>query len=184
MYGSMPDSTFVDASGGWHDAGDQLKYLITTSNATARMLLSYELYPEQFGDQHNALGQEGPNGIPDVLDEARWGLDWIHKLHTAPDQLIHQIADDRDHRGWKMPDEDISDYGWGPNSYRVAYFATGTPQGLGRFKSKATGIANLAGRSAAAMAIAARIWQNDLQDDLYAQKCLAAARAAAGRKRP
>ena len=176
-HGPMPDSAFVDASGGWHDAGDQLKYLLTGSNATARMLLAYELFPDQFADFTNGLGQPFSNGVPDVLDEARWGLDWLHKLHPAPDQLIHQVADDRDHRGWKMPDEDISDYGWGPNSYRVAYFATGEPQGLGKYKSEATGVANLAGRSAAAMAMAYRIWRNDLRDTLFAGKCLRAARS-------
>ena len=40
VYAPVPDGTFIDASGGWHDAGDQLKYLITASNATARMLLA------------------------------------------------------------------------------------------------------------------------------------------------
>lgn len=48
MYGPMPDSTFIDVSGGWHDAGDQLKYLITSSNATARMLMAWEAAPESF----------------------------------------------------------------------------------------------------------------------------------------
>lgn len=171
MYGPMPDSTFIDVSGGWHDAGDQLKYLITSSNATARMLKAYELAPDKFGDKVNELGQEQPNGIPDVLDEARWGLDWIHKMHAGPDMLFHQVADDRDHLGMKWPDKDSSDYGWGPNSYRVAYFANGKPQGLREHKSKATGIANLAGRSAAAMAIAARIWREELNDPVFAQQC-------------
>ena len=175
MYGPMPDSTFVDVSGGWHDAGDQLKYLITSSNATARMLKAYELAPDKFGDKVNDLGQEQPNGIPDVLDEAKWGLDWIHKMHYGPDMLFHQVADDRDHLGMKWPDKDSSDYGWGPNSYRVAYFATGEPQGLREYKSKATGIANLAGRSAAAMAIAARIWREELNDPVFAEKCEKAA---------
>ncbi|TBW25851.1 glycoside hydrolase family 9 [Gramella sp. KN1008] len=175
MYGPMADSTFIDLSGGWHDAGDQLKYLITTSNATAKMLKAYELFPDKFADKVNGLGQEGSNGVPDVLDEAKWGLDWIHKMHSGKDQLFHQVADDRDHIGMKWPDRDSSDYGWGPNSYRVAYFATGEPQGLKEFKSKATGIANIAGRSAAAMAIAARIWKNDLDDPLFAEKCRLAA---------
>lgn len=175
MYGPMPDSTFVDVSGGWHDAGDQLKYLITSSNATARMLKAYELAPDKFRDRVNDLGQEMPNGIPDVLDEAKWGLDWIHKMHYGPDMLFHQVADDRDHLGMKWPDKDSSDYGWGPNSYRVAYFATGEPQGLREFKSKATGIANLAGRSAAAMAIAARLWRDKFNDPLFAEKCEKAA---------
>ncbi|MCB9301650.1 MAG: glycoside hydrolase family 9 protein [Lewinellaceae bacterium] len=175
FYGPMPDSTYVDVSGGWHDAGDQLKYLITSSNATARMIHAYVLEPEKFADRYNALGQEGENGIPDVLDEARWGLDWIHKMHPAPDQLFHQVADDRDHRGWKWPDQDPSDYGWGPNSYRAAYFASGKPQGLNQFQSKATGIANLAGRSAAAMALGYRVWKEELNDDIYAAQCLKAA---------
>lgn len=174
-FGPVPDSTFVDVSGGWHDAGDQLKYLITGSYATAHMLLAYELYPDRFGDLYNALGQPGANGIPDVLDEARWGLDWILKMHPAPGQLIHQVADDRDHRGWKMPDQDPSDYGWGKNSYRVAYFATGEPQGLNIYKSEATGIANLAGRSAAAMALASRIWTEALDDPAFGERCLEAA---------
>ena len=167
FYGPMPDSTFVDATGGWHDAGDQLKYLITGSYATAHMLKAFELFPNTFLDSVNHLGQPGSNGIADVLDEAKWGLDWILKLHSQPDQLIHQIADDRDHRGWKMPDQDNADYGWGPNSHRAAYFATGKPQGLNKYKSEATGVSNLAGRSAAAMAIASRIWKEELQDSIF-----------------
>ena len=50
FYAPFPDETFVDASGGWHDAGDQLKYLITASNATARMMLAYELEKDKFAD--------------------------------------------------------------------------------------------------------------------------------------
>ncbi len=176
FYGPMPDSTFVDVSGGWHDAGDQLKYLITGSNATARMLLAYELVGNRFGDAANQLGQPFPNGIPDVLDEAKWGLDWLHKMHPGPNQLIHQVADDRDHIGWKMPDEDDSDYGWGQNSYRPAYFATGRSQGLAEYQTEATGIANLAGRFAAAMGLAYRVWVAEGGDSAIARKSLRAGR--------
>ncbi len=175
FYAPLPDETFIDASGGWHDAGDQLKYLITASNATARMLLAYTLAKTKFSDKVDALGHTQANQIPDLLDEARWGLDWIHKLHRAPDQLFHQVADDRDHRGFKLPNQDPADYGWGANSYRPVYFADGKPQGLGKWKSQATGIANLAGRSAAAMAMAYRIWKTDLRDTSFARRCLQAA---------
>jgi len=174
-YGPYPAGTFVDASGGWHDAGDQLKYLITSSNATARMLHAYLLEPDKFADRVDHLGHPLPNGIPDVLDEAKWGLDWLHKLHPKPGELFHQVADDRDHTGWKYPDEDDSDYGWGPNSYRVLYFADGKPQGLAEHQSEATGIANLAGRYAAAMAMAYCIWKDDLNNRPFADKCLRAA---------
>jgi hypothetical protein len=116
------------------------------------------------------------NGIPDVLDEAKWGLDWLHKMHPGPNQLVHQVADDRDHRGWKMPDQDNSDYGWGQNGYRPAYFATGRPQGLADYQSEATGIANLAGRFAAAMAMAYRVWAAEGGDSAFARKSLQAGR--------
>ena len=172
FYGNLPDKSYVDARGGWHDAGDQLKYLITGSNATARMLQAWEWNKKAFKDQYNAWGQKGANGIPDILDEAKWGLDWIHRLHPSPDQLIHQVADDRDHLGFKLPNDDPADYGFGINKDRPAYFADGKPQGLGKYKSEATGVANLAGRSAAAMAMGYRIWKNDLKDEGFALQCL------------
>jgi endoglucanase len=175
MYAPIPDSTFIDVSGGWHDAGDDLKYLLTGSYTTAVMLLAYEMQPAVFADTHDQLGHSLPNGIPDILDEARWGLDWMHKLHPQRDQLYHQVGDDRDHIGWKYPFRDSSDYGWGKGSYRVAYFADGKPQGLGPYQSDSDGIANLAGRFAAAMAIAARIWRDNLSDSVYSAKCRQAA---------
>lgn len=173
-YGPLPEGSFIDVHGGWHDAGDQLKYMITSSYATAHMLKAYELEQPKFADVVDDLGHGRPNGIPDILDEARWGLDWMHRMHPEPGHLYHQIADDRDHRGWKWPDQDISDYGWGPNSYRVVYFADGRPQGLNEFKSKATGVSNLAGRYAAAMAIAYRVF-SERGDSAYAVKSLRAA---------
>jgi len=175
FFGVLPDSTFLDASGGWHDAGDQLKYLMTSSFATAAMLKAYQLRPELFADSVNDLGQPFANQIPDVLDEAKWGLDWIHKLHPSPGQLYHQIADDRDHRGWKWPDQDVSDYGWGENSYRPVYYATGETQGLNIYKSEANGIANLAGRSAAALALGYQVLSKFDSEEPYAEKSLQAA---------
>src|SRR5712664_2255331 len=86
-------------------------------------------------DRFNGLGQPGGNGIPDILDEARWGLEWMLKLHPVPDQLYHQVADDRDHAGWRLPQDEIVDYGWGKGRARVACFADGQPQGLLQYKS-------------------------------------------------
>jgi hypothetical protein len=178
--GPLPTGSYVDAQGGWHDAGDQLKYLLTSSNATAQMLLAYQLGREAkpqavFGDRVNALGQPAPNGIADLLDEARWGLDWMLRLHPAADQLYHQVADDRDHStGFRKPQDETVDYGWGKGSYRPAYSADGKPQGLMQYKSESNGVANLAGRYAAAMGLCYQIWKNDPQMRPYAERCLAA----------
>jgi hypothetical protein len=178
-YGPLTNGSFVDARGGWHDAGDLLKYLLTSGNATAQMLLAWELGKGKGSrplaeDRFNALGKPGANGIPDLLDETRWGLDWMLKLHPAPDQLYHQVADDRDHIGRRLPQNEIADYGWGKGSYRVVYFADGKPQGLQQYKSESTGVANLAGRYAAAMALAYQVWRNDPDQRDFAKRCLQA----------
>lgn len=182
--GPLPPGSYVDARGGWHDAGDQLKYLLTASNAAAQMLLAYQLgkasargatkEPVRFGDRVNELGQPQPNGIPDLLDEARWGLDWMLRLHPAPDQLYHQVADDRDHAGMRLPHQETVDYGWGPGSYRVVYSADGQPQGLRQYRSESNGLANLAGRYAAAMALGYQIWKDDPRRRPYADQLLQA----------
>jgi hypothetical protein len=186
MYGPMPDSTYIDVSGGWHDAADYLQYLLTSGNSVGRLLFAYRQNKGKFRDDYDALGHRGANGIPDILDEAKWGLEWMLKMHPRPDQLFHQVADDRDHSAWDLPHEDVSDYGWGPGSYRVVYYATGEPQGLGKYKNTSTGIANLAGRYAAAMAMAADIWENDLRDPAFAAQCLKAGREVyeMGKKQP
>ncbi len=191
-YGPLPSGSYVDARGGWHDAADLLKYLLTSGNATAQMLLAYELSGpkemhqgpkskvqttdggELFADKVNALGQPGSNGIPDMLDEAHWGLDWMLKLHPAPGQLYHQVADDRDHVGRRLPQNETVDYGWGKGGARVVYFADGRPQGLRQYQSASTGLANLAGRYAAAMALAWQVWQNDPREREFAARCLQA----------
>ncbi len=172
FFGHRPDSTRIDATGGWHDAGDQLKYLITGSNTTARMLMAYQLRPGAFRDAYDARGLPGANELPDILDEAKWGLEWVLKLHPSPNELYHQVADDRDHRGFKLPHEENADYGWGPNSFRPVYFATGKPQGLSKYQSKATGVANLAGRSAATLVLGYEVFSTQPGYEIFAQTCL------------
>jgi peptidoglycan/xylan/chitin deacetylase (PgdA/CDA1 family) len=179
-YGPLPPGTQLDVTGGWHDAGDLLKYQLTSGNATAQMLLAYVLSEQgetprqRFGDQVDALGRPGGNGRPDLLDEARWGLDWLLKLHPASDQLYHQVADDRDHIGFRLPQKDTADYGWGRGGARVVYCTDGRPQGLGQYRSASTGLANLAGRYAAAMALAYQIWKGDPRERAFAERCLKA----------
>lgn len=185
-YGPAAPGSYLDARGGWHDAGDQLKYLLTSSTAAAHLLLAHRIAPGLFEDGHDALGRPGGNGEADVLDEARWGIEWMLRLHPEPGQLYHQVADDRDHIGWKLPHEDASDYGWGKGRDRVVYFADGRPQGLRQYQSESDGVANLAGRYAAAMALAYGAWKDDPRGRGFAERCLRAGREvyALGMARP
>jgi peptidoglycan/xylan/chitin deacetylase (PgdA/CDA1 family) len=183
-YGPLPGGTSIDVTGGWHDAGDLLKYHITSGNATAQMLLAYLLEKavggggrvRRFADRFDSRGDDGANGVPDLLDEARWGIEWMLKMHPAPDALYHQVADDRDHIGFRLPQAERADYGWGPGQARIVYFADGKPQGLGPYKSASTGVANLAGRYAAAMALAYQTWKDDPRERAFAERCLKAGR--------
>jgi hypothetical protein len=142
--GPMPPGSYIDARGGWHDAGDQLKYLLTSSNATAQMLLAYQFgnvaTPKAtFADRVNDRGQPVPNGVPDLLDEARWGLDWMLRLHPSPDQLYHQVADDRDHEtGFRLPQNETVDYGWGAGKYRACTRPTASPRVSGNIRANRT----------------------------------------------
>ncbi|WP_245645615.1 glycoside hydrolase family 9 protein [Niabella ginsenosidivorans] len=161
MYGPMPDTTRINVWGGWHDATDYLQYVTTSANATFHLLSAYRDFPGIFTDHYQANGLEGSNGMADVLDEAKWGLDWLLKMHPRKDWMFNQLADDRDHHGFRLPDEDSVDYGVGPGLGRPVYFATGKPQGLGKYKNRTTGVASTAGKFSSVFALAAIIYQNN-----------------------
>jgi hypothetical protein len=88
----------IDVTGGWHDATDYLQYLTTSANATFQMMFAYTQAEDKtvFGDRFDATGRPGANGIPDILDEIRWGLEWLLKMNPEDKVMFNQIADDRD----------------------------------------------------------------------------------------
>jgi endoglucanase len=152
MYGPMPDSTHVDVVGGWHDASDYLQYATTSANSTWHLLAAYRDFPNVFTDKKEANGLDGKNGVADVLDEAKWGLDWLLKMHPKPDWMFNQIADDRDHEGMRIPKED-SFYGKGYE--RPVYFIDGKPQQRGKFMNHTTGTSSTAAKFASSFSLGA-----------------------------
>lgn len=152
----VKSGTYIDVRGGWHDASDYLQYLTTSANATYQMMFAYQANPGMFGDHHMANGLEGGNGIPDILDEIKWGLDWMIRMNPAKNEMYNQIADDRDHRGFRIPTLDTVSYGLG--KARPVYFVTGKPQGLNKFKNRSTGVASTAAKYASTFAFAAEIY--------------------------
>ena len=147
----------IDVRGGWHDAADLLQYTTTSANAIYQMMLAWQQCPGAFGDQYQANGLEGANGIPDIIDEIYWGLTWLDKMNPAPGELYNQIADDRDHIGMKLPKDDPADYGWGPNNGRPVYYIDGKPQQRGKFMNATMGAASTAGKFASDFALGAQV---------------------------
>jgi endoglucanase len=157
IYSKSGDSSHIDVTGGWHDAADYLQYVATSANATYQMLFAYSENPGSFSDICQANGIPGADGIPDVLNESRWGLDWLLKMNPGPGIMYNQIADDRDHIGFRFPDKDTAKYGKGRE--RPVYLCTGKPQGLFKYKNRTTGIASTAGKFASAFARGAFVYR-------------------------
>jgi hypothetical protein len=170
LYGQkagIKDSTHVDVVGGWHDASDYLQYASTSANATYHLLMAYRDFPKVFSDEKLANGLDGKNRIADVLDEAKWGLDWLLKMHPRPDWMFNQVGDDRDHQGMRIPKED-SFYGKGYE--RPVYFVTGEPQQRGTFMNNTTGTSSIAGKFVSAFALGSIIFEK--KDSSYSQVLL------------
>ncbi len=151
----------VRASGGWADASDYLQYVTTSAYATYVMMMAQRDHPWAFADRFRADGTPGPNGIADVLDEARHGLAWLSRMFPDSSLMLNQLADDRDHAFFDLPQNDSSDYGWGRGKERPLYPCTGRPQGLFRTRNRSTGLASTAGKYAAAFALGARLFERD-----------------------
>jgi len=150
-------SAFIPVLGGWHDASDYLQYATTSATAAYQLLLAYKKNPQAFGDWFDKNGDPGANGIPDVLDEAKWGLDWLNRMYPGGEEMYQQIADDRDHQMFRLPTEDSVNYGKGLE--RPVYRVTGKPQGLLKYKNRSTGVASIAGKFASTMALGSELLQ-------------------------
>ncbi len=162
--GVIKDSSHLDVVGGWHDASDYLQYSTTSANATYHLLAAYRDFPNVFADKKMSNGLDGSNAIADVLDEAKWGLDWLLKMHPSADMMFNQIADDRDHQGMRIPKED-SFYGKGYE--RPVYFIDGEPQQRGKFMNNTTGTSSTAAKFASAFVLGSRLFKKS--DEKYSE---------------
>jgi endoglucanase len=158
LYGEqagIKDSSYVDVVGGWHDASDYLQYASTSANATYHLLMAYRDFPYAFSDVKLYNGLDGKNGLADVLDEAKWGLDWLLKMHPRKDWMFNQIADDRDHISMRMPGQD-NQYGRGFE--RPVYFINGEPQQRGKLMNDTKGTSSTAAKFSSAFNLGSRIF--------------------------
>lgn len=79
-------ATEKDVSGGWYDAGDYNKYTNWTSSYVVQMMLAYLEKPEAWGDDYNL--PESGNKIPDLLDEAKWGIDHLLRMQQKNGSVL------------------------------------------------------------------------------------------------
>lgn len=94
-----------DVSGGWHEGGDFGKYTLSGAYAAGLLLQSYEWFPALLPDQLLQIPESG-NGVPDILDEARWEIAWLLKMQQPSGGVSHKITS-RDPVSGKTPQNDL-----------------------------------------------------------------------------
>ncbi|WP_371667725.1 glycoside hydrolase family 9 protein [Streptomyces sp. NBC_00289] len=93
----------LDVSGGWYDAGDHGKYVVNGGIATWELLSTYERSqlartgrPAKLGDGTLAVPESG-NKVPDILDEARWELEFLLSMQVPAGRLLAGMAHHKVH---------------------------------------------------------------------------------------
>lgn len=79
-------ATAKDLHGGWHDAGDYNKYVTFTYGPLLDLLMAYEENPSAWGDDTGI--PESGNGIPDLLDEVKYELDWLLRMQQSNGSVV------------------------------------------------------------------------------------------------
>ncbi|KXK58964.1 glycosyl hydrolase family 5 [Micromonospora rosaria] len=98
----------LDVRGGWYDAGDHGKYVVNGGLATYQLLSTFErTKTAPTADGGAALGDstlrvpERDNGVPDILDEARWELEFLLRMQVPAGKPLAGMAHHKIHdRNW------------------------------------------------------------------------------------
>lgn len=153
----------LDVRGGWYDAGDHGKYVVNGGISVWTMMNQYERFSilgdiSPYADSKMNIPESG-NGVADILDEARWQMEFMLKM---------QVPDGKPKAG--MAHHKIHDENWTALGVRPDE----AEKQMKRFLRPPSTAATL--NLAATAAQAARIWKNI--DPAFSDKCLQAAEKA------
>ena len=143
----------IDVSGGWHDAGDYGRYVVSGAKAAADLLLSYEMNNTLID---NIGIPESGDGTDDRLQEARYELDWMLKMQADNGGVYHKVSG-YNFPGFVKPQEETDVLVVSP----ISNTATGDFAGvlaLGARIFAGSGFDELAGLSEAYIEAAERAW--------------------------
>ena len=164
-----PTGAVIDASGGWWDAGDYMKFVETHSYTVALMLVGVRDFPNQMG-----VGSTTSN----FTAEAKFGLDWLQKMWDDNSKTFYyQVAVASgghnyvgDHDIWRLPQADDT---W-QNCVVPFEFICNRPVFINTAGGAAASISpNLAGRMAASLAECYQVFKTS--NPSYANQCLLSA---------
>jgi endoglucanase len=160
-----PAGATLDASGGWWDAGDYLKFVQTSSYTVDALGVGVRDFAGRMG---------AGAGNANMVAEFRFGIDWLEKMWDDPSRTLYYqvgIATGNagllgDHDLWRLPQADDTYGGTDPTTRYIRH------RPVLRAGPPGTSISpNLAGRLAAAFGLCAQIYA--ATDSAYAARCLA-----------
>ena len=77
----------LNVRGGWYDAGDHGKYVVNGGISLWTLLNAYERRPNAFPDKSLKIPEAG-NGASDLLDEARYEMEWMLRMQLPAGQQV------------------------------------------------------------------------------------------------
>lgn len=132
---------------GWHDAGD---YSIYNASAVSALFWLLESYSDFLPSEDDMNIPESGNGVPDLLDEARWGLEWMLSVQEPSGGFRNTTCQGR----------------YGP-------YGTNAPDRMPTYRSGEAGTVSTA-RAVGTLAYASAVFRG--YDADFAARCLGAAR--------
>ena len=93
LYNGEPadGETVIDVHGGWHDAGDYGKYILTAAEAIKDLADGFDIDPSKWVHDTWNLPESG-NGVPDLLDEMQWELEWMLRMQDSDGGVYHKVT--------------------------------------------------------------------------------------------
>jgi hypothetical protein len=154
----------LDMQGGHYDAGDYIKFTLNEAYLAWHLLTAYQENPSLF------VKAQSTSNLPDILDEAKYSLDYLAKTFPDENTFVIQVGDGKDHdQGWRMPEADALD-GKRPALLalsRAHMGSTAAALALGAQVFKTLDSASAALYESKAKAIYARARQSDTQASAF-----------------
>jgi endoglucanase len=97
---------FASVRGGWHDAGDYGKYVVNAGVTVGTLLMAYEMFPSRFDADDLRIPESG-NGVPDLLDEVRYELEWCLTMQSGNGGVFSKVTG-MTFEGFVMPENDTA----------------------------------------------------------------------------
>jgi endoglucanase len=101
---TRPAGTVISSPKGWYDAGDYNKYVVNSGITTYTLLAAYEQFPTWFDALKLNIPETG-NGLPDILNEALWNIEWMATMQDPADGGVYHKLTNKVFDPFVMPQQ-------------------------------------------------------------------------------